>query len=120
MLVGPVEPEAREEDLIREVRIERRRDVGDRGKVLVDELGDPRGVIDRATTGAACDVEGALREAEVLLDVDQQQMDARLVGGGGLELVLGTPPCRGAGELRRIRPEAPVGCVQRVEETRDG
>src|SRR5207245_2432371 len=71
-LVARVEPEAREEDLVREVSIERRRDLGDRAEVSVDELGDAARVVDRAAPAAPRDIQRAFGEAEVFLYVDEE------------------------------------------------
>jgi hypothetical protein len=106
--VGLVEPEAREEDLIREVRVHRRRDVGEDGRVAIDEFGDAARVIDRALAAAARDVERALGEAEVFLHVDQEQVHARLVGRRRPHSVLRAPG------RRRIGDDGGVGAIRVV------
>ncbi len=58
-------------------------DVGDGAEVPVDEFGGAAGVVDGARTGAAADVERAFGEAEVALDVDEEEVDAGSVAGGG-------------------------------------
>jgi hypothetical protein len=62
------------EDLQRRVGVEGRDDPVEGGQVAVDEAGDPRRVLDRAVPGPAADKERALRQAEVALQVDQQQV----------------------------------------------
>jgi len=119
-LICLVEPEAREEDLIREVSVERGRDVAEHAEVAIHELGDPARVIDRTGARAPGDVQRALGEAEVLLDVDQEQMHARFGGGARSDRVLRTPRGRGGRELGGIRPVAPVSGVLRIAVNQSG
>jgi hypothetical protein len=104
--VGAIEPERRKEDLVREVGVERGGDVGEDAQVAVDQLGDAPRVVDRAAAAAAGDVQRAVREAEVLLDVDEQEVDAALVGGRRPDGVGRPPVVGGGGEPGGVGPVA--------------
>src|SRR5690606_39831186 len=64
----------------------------------------------------ATDVERALGEAEVLLEVDQQEVDAQPVLGRGPEAVLVAPCDRALEHGLLVRPVVPAPCVVRIVE----
>ena len=82
--------------------------------------GDAVVVLDRAAPAPAADVERALGEAEVLLEVDQQEVDAQPVLGRGPEAVLVAPCDRALEHGLLVRPVVPAPCVVRIVEVRDG
>jgi hypothetical protein len=69
------------EDLHRLVRVEGRDDGRDRVEVPVKELAEAAAVVDGAGAAAAADEELEVRQAERVLDVDDQQADSKRVVG---------------------------------------
>jgi len=102
------------EDLQRRVGIEGRDDPVEGAQVAVDEGGDPRRVLDRAAPGPAADIERALRQAEITLQVDQQQVGAAFAG----RLDLAAPALGRCAQRIDIGPVRPVPGPGRVEEGR--
>src|SRR5690606_4188665 len=102
-----VDPERREEDLVGEMRVQRTRDLADHVEVAVDEARNAVGVLDRTVPAPARDEQRAARQAEILLHVDQDEVDPRLVLGGWLDPEA-LPPRDGGIEdrqlIRRILP----------------
>ncbi len=76
-----LQPERREEDLEGVVRIEGEGDVVDDAEIAIDEFREADVVIDRTPAAAGPHVEGAFREAEVLLEVDAEDVNPRLFHG---------------------------------------
>ncbi len=119
-IVVLVEPEGGEENLIRDVRIERLRDLRDLADVAIDELRDALGIVDRAGAGATPDIQGALREAEILLDVDEQQVNVLAVAARLAHAVALAEVVSLVEDLEKIGAVAPHLGVLRVEEARQG
>ncbi len=120
LLASFVQPEPREENLEGEVGVQRRGDLSNHAEIAVDELGDAPVVIDRAGAGTACDVERPFWVAEVLLQVDQQQVELEGIAGGCIQLVLCSPIGSGFTHLPLVGPVVPVGRVGGVPQRRQG
>src|SRR5262249_35063097 len=67
------------EDLHRLMRVHRRHDLGDRVEVPVDERAEAPVVVDRTGARAARDEELEARDAEGVLDVDEDEADTECV-----------------------------------------
>jgi hypothetical protein len=106
--VVAVQPEGGKEDLVGEMGVESAGDVGEPAEVGVDEARDAVVVLERAAPRAPAHVEGALREAEVLLHVDEEQVDLRLVRARGPDPVARAPGGRFLEQLLEVGPVTPV------------
>ncbi len=106
------DPERRVEDLQRRVGVEGRDDPVEDAEVTVDERGDPRRVLDRAAPGPAADIERALRQAEIALQVDQQQVRPPAIRRPDPA----APGLGGRAQAGGVRPVRPVAGAGRIEE----
>jgi len=105
-LPGRIDPERREEDLKGQVRVERAGDLADPGQVPVNEARDAIVVVQGALPASAADVQRALGETEVALDIDENQVVPPQIGRRGQEVVLASKQCRGRPPVRHGRGRA--------------
>ena len=89
-------------------------------EVPVDEPREPVVVLDGPAAAAAAHVEAALGEAEVALDVDQQQTDVARVGPGGGDPMLGAVEPRVIEERGGVRAIRETGRVSGIVERGHG
>ncbi len=113
-----VHPEGRKENLVREVGVQRRRHVRQRAEVPVDELRDAPAVVHGAAPVAPRHEERALRKAEVLLHVDEQQMQVETIRRGRGDAVRRPPLLRLHLEPSRVGAVPVLPRVGRVVEPR--
>src|ERR1044071_6031937 len=94
--------------------VERAADFGQDAQVAVDEPGDAVAVLDRTPPAASPHVEAPLGQAEVLLDVDQQEAHARPVLPRWPQAVLDTPALGSLEQDLGIRAKVPAPRIGRI------
>src|SRR5207253_10972149 len=98
-------PERRRENLIREMRIERRGDLVDLVEIAIDESRQAVAVLDGSLPAPPAHIERSFGQTEVFLHVDQQEVQLRAIVGARLETVLLRPL------LRSREQDAGIGAI---------
>jgi hypothetical protein len=94
------------EHLGRVVGVEAGEDLRDRAEVPVQELAEAAGVVDRARARPSGDEELEIRDAERVLDIDQEQAEPEPVVDGGVQVMLvGPSRCLSCAVLVRDPPD---------------